>query len=153
MAPKICIQYSLVEISDKAEAPALLSSIVLRDVDIANPPVLVKQTLEIISGGPEKVWSLLENVGRRDITFYLCDRPSTLRDTILLVSGGGPPPLLYPSSRDILLSFLLRVFWNRSSFGVLQPDPLAQTQYSISPSTLDAKRRWDRLPSTAVGTK
>ena len=55
MAPKICIQYSLVEISDKAEAPALLSSIVLRDVDIANPPVLVKQTLEIISGGPEKV--------------------------------------------------------------------------------------------------
>ena len=55
MAPKIRIQYSLVEISDKAEAPALLSSIVLRDVDIANPPVLVKQTFEIISGGPEKV--------------------------------------------------------------------------------------------------
>ena len=55
IALKIRIQYSLVEISDKPEAPALLSSIVLRDVDIANPPVLVKQTLEIISGGPEKV--------------------------------------------------------------------------------------------------
>ena len=58
MAPKIRIQYSLVEISDKAEAPALLSSIVLGDVDIANPPVLVKQTLEIISGGPEKIWKM-----------------------------------------------------------------------------------------------
>ena len=58
MAPKIRIQYSLVEISDKAKAPALLSSIVLRDVDIANPPVLVKQTLEIISGGPEKIWKM-----------------------------------------------------------------------------------------------
>ena len=55
MALNIRIQYSLVEISDKAEAPALLSSIVLRDVDVANPPILVKQTLEIISGGPEKV--------------------------------------------------------------------------------------------------
>ena len=55
MALEIRIQYSLVEISDKAEAPALLSSIVLRDVDIANPPVLVKQTLEIIGGSPEKV--------------------------------------------------------------------------------------------------
>merc|ERR1719150_1779958 len=31
----------LVEISDKPEAPALLSSIVLRDVDIANPSVAV----------------------------------------------------------------------------------------------------------------
>ena len=48
------IQYSLVEISDKAEAPALLSAIVPRDVGIANPTILVKQTLEIISGGPEK---------------------------------------------------------------------------------------------------
>ena len=55
MALNIRIQYSLVEISDKAEAPALLSSVVLRDVDIANPSVLVKQTLEIISGGPERV--------------------------------------------------------------------------------------------------
>ena len=55
MALNIHNQYSLVEISDKAEAPALLGSIVLRDVDIANPPILVKQTLEIISGGPEIV--------------------------------------------------------------------------------------------------
>jgi len=42
----------LVEVSDKAEAPALLGAVVLGDVHVPDPPIFVKKTLEVIRSSP-----------------------------------------------------------------------------------------------------
>ena len=47
--------YSLVEVSDKAEAPALLGAVVLRDVHVPNPPIFVKKTLQVVCSSPEHI--------------------------------------------------------------------------------------------------
>merc|ERR1719320_1456784 len=42
----------LAVVADKPKTPALLGPVILGDVDITNPPVLLKQALEILYGAP-----------------------------------------------------------------------------------------------------
>ena len=45
-------QFSLAVEADESKASALLSPVILGDVDVADPPVLLKQALEILDGAP-----------------------------------------------------------------------------------------------------
>ena len=44
--------YPLAVEADKSKAPALLGPVILGDVDVSDPPVLLKQTLEVLDGAP-----------------------------------------------------------------------------------------------------
>ena len=47
-----CLKILLAVEADESKAPALLGSVILGDVDVANPPVLLKQALKILDGAP-----------------------------------------------------------------------------------------------------
>ena len=51
---------SLVEVSDKAKAPALLSAVVLGDVHVPDPPIFVKKALQVVRCGPVFIHHYLE---------------------------------------------------------------------------------------------
>ena len=48
----ICFKFSLAVEADESKAPALLSPVVLGDVDVADSPVLLKQALKVLDGAP-----------------------------------------------------------------------------------------------------
>ena len=68
--------------ADKAKAPALLGPVILGDVDIADPAILLEQTLEVLNGAPVAEPVHLE-------ADHLCDvrRRATSSATTIISAG------------------------------------------------------------------
>jgi len=63
--------------ADKSKAPALLGPVILGDVDVTDPPILLKQALEILDGAPVAETIHLEADHLRDVRRRSTSAPTT----------------------------------------------------------------------------